>query len=63
MNSRAEGMIFAAMIVETAVAAPSMESKTASMVFLASGSGRSLRMIFVMIPRVPSLPHISLVRS
>jgi hypothetical protein len=63
MNSRVVGMILPRMIAETACAAPSMESKSTSMVFFASGSGSSLMTILVMIPRVPSEPHISLVRS
>ncbi len=63
MNSSVVGMILLPTIAETASAAPSIESKSTSSVFFASGSGSSLMTILVMIPRVPSLPHISLVRS
>ena len=56
-------MILLPMMVETALAAPSMESKMVSMVFFASGSGSSLKMILVITPRVPSEPQSSRVMS
>ncbi len=63
MNSRVAGMIRPRMMAETARAAPSMDPKAASMVERASGLGSRRRMIRVTMPRVPSEPTNSRVRS
>ncbi len=51
------------MIAETAFAAVSILLKTAVIVLTASGSGKSLRVIRVITPSVPSDPIKSRVRS
>ena len=61
--SRVDGTTFALMIAAVAFAASLRSLKSASMVTVSSGSGRSLNVAFVMTPSVPSEPTMSLVRS
>ena len=63
ISSRAAGTIPEAIMAETVFATSFRLENTASMVLFAGGLGISLTMISVIIPRVPSEPHKSLVRS
>ena len=63
INSRADGVIPLIKIADTALHAFSAESKGTSSVISFVGNEISLKTIFVITPKVPSLPTINEVKS